>query len=79
MTDNINHPPHYTSGGIECIDYIEQILTPQEFVGYLRGCMAKYNHRLMLKGTPSENADKARWYNERLVKKLRELESGNGT
>ena len=23
MSDNVNHPAHYTQGGIECIDAIE--------------------------------------------------------
>ena len=75
MVDMVNHPPHYSGEGIECIDYIEQVLTPQEFVGYLRGNVIKYQHRLLAKGTPSENAEKAKWYLTRLVRTLRELES----
>ena len=37
ITDNVNHPPHYNKGGIECIQAIQAMLTPDEFVGYLRG------------------------------------------
>ena len=24
MTDNVNHPKHYTQGGVECIDALDQ-------------------------------------------------------
>ncbi|HBY66669.1 MAG TPA: hypothetical protein DEG69_02155, partial [Flavobacteriaceae bacterium] len=27
--DNVNHPAHYTDGGIECIEAIEAQLTPE--------------------------------------------------
>ena len=27
MNDNVNHPAHYTQGGIECIDAIEAAVT----------------------------------------------------
>lgn len=64
--DTVNHPSHYTSGYIECIDYIEDVLTSEEFQGYLRGCMIKYQHRLLVKGSPKTNLDKLMWYGERL-------------
>lgn len=69
--DNVNHPSHYTSGGIECIEYIKQVLTPEEFRGYLRGCIIKYNHRLMLKANPPEDAGKMNWYAARLAEQLK--------
>ena len=34
MNDNVNHPDHYTSGGIECID--------KEFADYCKGNIIKY-------------------------------------
>ncbi len=43
--DNVNSPAHYGSGKIECIEYIEDFLTREEYVGYLRGNIAKYLHR----------------------------------
>jgi hypothetical protein len=73
MSDPVNHPDHYCFGPIECIDYLEGILTPQEFVGYLRGNMIKYQHRLLAKGNPAQDAKKINWYGERLAKKLEEL------
>jgi Protein of unknwon function (DUF3310) len=69
--DNVNNPKHYTQGGIECIDYIKQVLTPEEFRGYLRGCIIKYQHRLMLKANPPEDAAKMNWYTARLTELLK--------
>ena len=43
--DKVNNPAHYGQGRIECIDYIEDFLTREEFIGYLRGNIAKYLHR----------------------------------
>ena len=36
MTDNVNHPPHYKKGSIECIDAIESALSFEEFKGYCK-------------------------------------------
>ena len=44
-TDMVNSPPHYGTGSIECIEYIEDFLTDEEYIGYLRGNIAKYLHR----------------------------------
>jgi hypothetical protein len=35
--DVVNHPSHYTDGGIECIEAIEAALTNEEFRGYCKG------------------------------------------
>ena len=32
--DNVNNPAHYGKGSIECIDYIEDFLTTEEYIGY---------------------------------------------
>lgn len=60
--DSVNSPSHYGSGKIECIDYIEDFLTKEEFIGYLRGNIAKYMHRWRRKGKPVEDLEKARVY-----------------
>lgn len=44
-TDNVNRPSHYGQGKIESIEYIYDMLTTEEFIGYLRGNIAKYMHR----------------------------------
>ena len=66
-TDNINQPPHYGNGEIECIDYIEDFLTKEEYIGYLRGNIAKYLHRWRYKNG-LEDLKKAQWYGARLIK-----------
>lgn len=43
--DNVNSPSHYGQGKIEAIDYIKDSLTKEEYIGYLRGNIAKYLHR----------------------------------
>lgn len=67
--DNVNHPEHYTSGGIECIDAIQAALTPEEFRGFLKGNVIKYTWRERKKGG-SESLEKARWYINRLLGKV---------
>lgn len=64
--DKVNSPPHYGQGTIECIEYIEDFLTHDEYVGYLRGNVAKYLHRWKWKGKPDEDLAKAAWYLNRL-------------
>jgi hypothetical protein len=43
--DNVNHPSHYGQGQIEAIEYIQDFLNDDEYIGYLRGNIAKYMHR----------------------------------
>lgn len=79
IVDMVNKPPHYTSGSIECIDYIEDVLTPEEFRGFLRGQVIKYQHRLMAKQNPIEDLRKLLWYGNRLERtmlKQKEREDG---
>ena len=59
--DSVNHPEHYTQGGIECIDAIEAALTPEEFRGYCKGNALKYIWRERMKGG-EESIAKAEWY-----------------
>jgi len=64
--DPVNHPPHYTQGGIETIDAIEAALTAEEFRGYCKGNALKYVWRERHKGQ-NESIKKAIWYLNRLV------------
>jgi hypothetical protein len=76
MTDNIdmvNHPPHYTNGGIETIDYIKAKMSPDEYIGYLRGNILKYTSRIGLKGDPVEDSGKIVWYAVELNKYITQL------
>lgn len=65
--DMVEHPPHYTAGGIECIDAIEAALTPEEFRGYCKGNVMKYTFRERMKGG-DEDLRKAAWYLARVAK-----------
>jgi Protein of unknwon function (DUF3310) len=73
MADMINHPPHYTGGGIECIDAIKAALGHGGFVAFLRGQVIKYQWRLGHKDNAAQDAGKARWYAERLEQELAHL------
>ena len=66
MTDNVNHPSHYGQGNIEAIEYIEDVLNGEEYIGYLRGNIAKYLHRWRYKNGV-EDLKKARWYLNKLI------------
>lgn len=72
--DLVNHPSHYTDGGIECIEAIEAQQTLEEFRGYLKGNIAKYLWRERHKGG-TESLKKARWYLDRLIE-LDEIQNG---
>lgn len=67
--DAVNHPPHYTEGGIECIEAIEAQLTAEEYRGYLKGNCVKYLWRERHKGGV-ESLKKAQWYLDRLIQFL---------
>jgi len=51
---------------MECIDAIEAQLTPEEFMGFLKGNIAKYMWREKTKGG-AESLRKAKWYLDKLI------------
>ena len=65
-SDNVDHPSHYTQGGIECIDAIRAALTPEEFRGMCKGNALKYIWRERHKGG-IEDLKKARWYLGKII------------
>ena len=66
-SDMVNNPIHYGTGDIECIDYIQDFLTEEEYIGYLRGNIAKYLHRWRYKNG-LEDLKKSEWYGAKLIK-----------
>ena len=66
-SDMVNGPSHYKTGKIECIEAMEAMLTPEEFIGYLRGNAFKYMWRFRNKGKAYEDLQKSQWYVNRLV------------
>ncbi len=74
--DEVDSPPHYTSGDIECIDAIKSALTPEEYTGMLRGNIMKYIWRAGRKGGTLLDYMKAKHYLDRLIA-LQELDLGD--
>jgi hypothetical protein len=72
--DIVQRPEHYadTDNGIECIDAIRAALGREGFVAFLRGQVIKYSWRLGKKGAAVTDAEKAQWYQSKLVEVLRE-------
>lgn len=66
--DPVNHPSHYTAGGIECIDAIGAALTSQSdpMSAWLTGQCLKYLWRWPLKNGV-EDLKKTRFYLDRLI------------
>ena len=48
--DAVQHPSHYTQGGIECIDAIKASMTADGFCDYCKGNIIKYIWRWRDKG-----------------------------
>jgi hypothetical protein len=71
LDDPVNSPAHYTVGGIETIDYIKAKLTPEEFIGYLKGNVIKYTSRAGKKQDTIQDLEKAQWYMNRQIKELK--------
>lgn len=70
--DPVNNPDHYTSGGIECIDYLKAKMTPEEFIGFLKGNVIKYMSRANCKGSTDQDYRKAQWCQNKLIETLDE-------
>ena len=71
--ENVNHPSHYNSGGIEVIDVIEQWE-----LGFHSGNALKYICRAGRKSKdPVEDLEKALWYIRRLAETVHISRSGH--
>jgi hypothetical protein len=60
--DMVNHPPHYTKGGIETLDFIKAKLSTDEYKGYLKGNLIKYISRAGLKNEEATDFGKINFY-----------------
>lgn len=71
----VEHPSHYTSGGIECIDAMKAMLAGYEqakiatkfYWHFLSGQVLKYLWRWPLKERPLQDLKKASWYLDKLI------------
>jgi len=64
--DPVNNPVHYTTGGIETIDFIEA-----KKLNYNLGNVVKYITRADHKGNKLEDLRKAQWYLSREIAALK--------
>lgn len=62
VPDMVNNPPHYTTGGVEVIDFIDAM-----GLDYHLGNVVKYVARSDKKGNVLEDLKKARWYLNRAI------------
>ena len=69
MNDQVNHPQHYNSGGIECIDAMEAAFGKEEVASFCKLNAFKYIWRSNHKGKCAEDMEKAEWY----IRKYNEL------
>lgn len=78
--DPVNHPAHYTSGGIEVIDCIEAMIAPvkEPAMAFLTGQVLKYLARYTMKNGV-EDLRKAQWYLARLIGKAEAEAEAHGT
>lgn len=70
--DMVNSPAHYTQGRVEAIEVIEDSIStaPTPMLGFLQGQVLKYMLRLWLKKNSKEDAEKAKWYLNKLIDSL---------
>jgi hypothetical protein len=73
MSDQVNSPSHYKQGRVEAIEVIEDVVAGADDAvsGYLVGQTLKYLLRMWHKGNSLQDAEKARWYLERLISRMK--------
>lgn len=69
--DPVNHPSHYNAhpSGVECI-------TVTEHMNFNLGNAMKYIWRAGLKDAALQDLEKARWYLDREISRIRRMEDG---
>ena len=70
VVDPVNHPPHYTRGGIETLYVIRAKMSADRFEGYLMGNVLKYLLRCEYKEKRIEDIKKAQFYLNSLVEEM---------
>lgn len=73
--DMVNKPPHYTQGGIECINYIEQVLGIEGAIAFCRGNAIKYQHRAGKKWDTVEDLKKEQWYSQKALELIQKKDA----
>lgn len=71
----VNHPNHYTKGGIECINAIKASMTSDGFMDYCKGNIIKYIWRWRDKGG-IEDLQKTKVYLDWLIEAAKGCQNG---
>ena len=71
--DVVNHPSHYTYGKWEVIEVLEEFFGTDPLLWQV----GKYILRNEHKGNSIQDLEKAKWYLERKINKLKEQQHGN--
>lgn len=66
----VDHPPHYTTGKIEAIEYLKDNLPTEAYIGGCEWNVKKYLHRWRYKGHPLDDLKKAQWYLTKLIEAM---------
>lgn len=72
--DNVNHPYHYASGGIECIDSMEAAYGTEAVMHFCQCNAFKYQWRFDKKNG-EEDIKKAQWYQNKYLELQNKLEA----
>lgn len=75
--DMVNHPPHYTQGGIECIDAMEAAYGTEAVIMFCMCNAFKYQWRFNNKNG-REDILKCQWYQNKMVQLQNKLAKKNG-
>ena len=81
VTDNVNHPPHYSSetdSGIECIDGMLAAFGYEEVMSFWKINAFKYLWRMKRKNGV-EDFSKAMWYLKKYDELCKECQKKSGT
>lgn len=74
--DMVNNPPHYTQGGIECIDAMEAAYGTEAVIMFCMCNAFKYQWRFNNKNG-REDILKCQWYQNKMVQLQNKLNSRN--
>lgn len=70
--DMVNHPAHYTQNKWEVIDVLEEFFADDPLMWQVGKYILRYKH----KSAPLQDLEKAAWYLNRKIKKLKEMQNG---
>lgn len=76
--DNVNHPAHYTQGGIECIDAMEAAYGTEAVIIFCMCNAYKYIWRNQKKNG-TEDIKKCQWYLNKMMELQNKLKKNDST